>query len=1002
MATIDSEKLIAFEYGTFDEINGMSKQAETLYFADDKPMFYALGMWHGIDHIDGSFDSENGTLSITLTSGGANPVACTIANVGMTDEQISQLETAYTFVNSITGEDTDTIVNKWDEIVAFLNAVEGTTLQSVISVKADKTTTITAGNGLTGGGDLSANRTIALGAPSTITDSSTNSVTADSHTHAIDEASTAKRGIVQLNDNLTSDSTVQALTAKQGKTLKGLIDTETTNRKNADTKHTADIKAITDLVNLMFTPEYDESGNLISIQANAGLWTTSYLSAKSKDETASGGGIDLTAVWESLRDNADNFANWLINIAHIPMSDIVAAETFTSAVKELLTADNMPTITVSKISDFTTKVNELIKSNTEGFAKANSVATLYPYGYKTIDDDKIQDYTEVVIALIRLDDTSKRLSSGRIILARTNNILIPSYIDYTLGGQYNGTGGNDETTPLSLIGTMVNHGKGHYPAVTFQYSGVTYGGIKVYHSNAQEQVAIQKYVGNIEPFIVPYYSHKTNEDGEETGPLNSEVYDSISESNNVNVNDNIFASPVLGIGKYIAVTDSDSKTLSALALSDKNILNLGYNTTANGYSTNICGNTLSFKTGKSATERLLINSDGAAQFKYSLTVDGTLTVNSTSLFNNTLMLKKGVFIYGYDNATENAQPHNLLGLNANNTLLVGYGTKGLYPTQIYGNNCSITLNDTITINGTLGSSLYLTQGNYLGSFDSDGENVNLLTLNNANQVGIGYGKNGSNYDTFLYGKTINLETTKTNINSNLDVVGTVNIKNSYSTLKLLPYKKETTDSEGNTVITPQVYLEAADANWNNNTAEFYITGLNAARLPKFGVYADDVLFNSSYIKLIGATTISGNLSVTGSLSIGSTTDENSRVEISWDDTNKMLKLSKGMYSIGAISAKGTDDDATGSGVDLSAVWESLTTNTDPNYGSAKIHVNHIPNLTTAKITDFESGVTDILTPELTAIASDFTLLKSRVTANETSITTIKTHLKWKKVVTATA
>lgn len=45
--------------------------------------------------------------------------------------------------------------------------------------------TLTAGNGLTGGGDLTANRTFTLGTPSDITNSTTNSVTATSHTHAL-------------------------------------------------------------------------------------------------------------------------------------------------------------------------------------------------------------------------------------------------------------------------------------------------------------------------------------------------------------------------------------------------------------------------------------------------------------------------------------------------------------------------------------------------------------------------------------------------------------------------------------------------------------------------------------------------------------------------------------------------------------------------------------------------------------------------------------------------
>lgn len=45
--------------------------------------------------------------------------------------------------------------------------------------------TVTAGNGLTGGGALSANITLAVGTPGSITNSTTNSVTADSHTHAL-------------------------------------------------------------------------------------------------------------------------------------------------------------------------------------------------------------------------------------------------------------------------------------------------------------------------------------------------------------------------------------------------------------------------------------------------------------------------------------------------------------------------------------------------------------------------------------------------------------------------------------------------------------------------------------------------------------------------------------------------------------------------------------------------------------------------------------------------
>lgn len=58
-------------------------------------------------------------------------------------------------------------------------------LDTLTNDKADKTTTVTAGNGLSGGGDLSANRTITLGTPGALDSSSTNAVTATGHTHSI-------------------------------------------------------------------------------------------------------------------------------------------------------------------------------------------------------------------------------------------------------------------------------------------------------------------------------------------------------------------------------------------------------------------------------------------------------------------------------------------------------------------------------------------------------------------------------------------------------------------------------------------------------------------------------------------------------------------------------------------------------------------------------------------------------------------------------------------------
>lgn len=59
-------------------------------------------------------------------------------------------------------------------------------LPSIFDTLALQATSILAGNGITGGGDLSTDRTITLGTPSTVDATTTNSVTSTSHTHEID------------------------------------------------------------------------------------------------------------------------------------------------------------------------------------------------------------------------------------------------------------------------------------------------------------------------------------------------------------------------------------------------------------------------------------------------------------------------------------------------------------------------------------------------------------------------------------------------------------------------------------------------------------------------------------------------------------------------------------------------------------------------------------------------------------------------------------------------
>ena len=82
-----------------------------------------------------------------------------------------------------------------------------------------KTVQITAGAGLTGGGTLAANRTISLGQPADLTETSESVAVSNTHSHKLPRASSTARGIVRVANTLTGTATDDALSAAMGKKL---------------------------------------------------------------------------------------------------------------------------------------------------------------------------------------------------------------------------------------------------------------------------------------------------------------------------------------------------------------------------------------------------------------------------------------------------------------------------------------------------------------------------------------------------------------------------------------------------------------------------------------------------------------------------------------------------------------------------------------------------------------------------------------------------------------
>lgn len=153
MAEILTDKLVKFAFGSKANYSAQS-HSDFVYFAKDVPLIHANGMWRGVSGVSLS----GNTLTITTAekdSDNSNSVNTNVtvdlSSIATTSTQRANWDSAYNFVKSITDDDTDTVINKWQEIVDFLAGINGTTLQGIVDTKADKATKVF---GFTGEGGL--------------------------------------------------------------------------------------------------------------------------------------------------------------------------------------------------------------------------------------------------------------------------------------------------------------------------------------------------------------------------------------------------------------------------------------------------------------------------------------------------------------------------------------------------------------------------------------------------------------------------------------------------------------------------------------------------------------------------------------------------------------------------------------------------------------------------------------------------------------------------------
>lgn len=127
-----------------------------------------------------------------LSGIGTNTHAQIDTHIGTTDIHVAHSSVSITAGDGLTGGGTIaatrtlTLGTPGSSTATSTNAVTATShTHAIDSTIARSAITISAGNGLTGGGDLTANRTLTLGTPSDLTANTTNAVTSTSHTHAI-------------------------------------------------------------------------------------------------------------------------------------------------------------------------------------------------------------------------------------------------------------------------------------------------------------------------------------------------------------------------------------------------------------------------------------------------------------------------------------------------------------------------------------------------------------------------------------------------------------------------------------------------------------------------------------------------------------------------------------------------------------------------------------------------------------------------------------------------
>lgn len=141
---------------------------------------------------------------------------------------------------------------------------------------------------------------------------------------------------------------------------------------------------------------------------------------------------------------------------------------------------------------------------------------------------------------------------------------------------------------------------------------------------------------------------------------------------------------------YSELPDTNKTKVNIFGLNANKMLLVGYDIKTTG-ATRIYGTSVEFAPNGTAT-KMLINSSGnvgigVANPQYKLDVDGHIRTTGTAFLNAGVRLNNAAYISSYikdDNGSTTTTAKSIMGVNASNSLLIGYGLQTTGQTGIYG------------------------------------------------------------------------------------------------------------------------------------------------------------------------------------------------------------------------------------------------------------------------------------------------------------------------------